>query len=188
MARRSAGRIPAARTRPPGVLGSSAGAPGGGRRAADSGRPRVGRVESAVGSPPQPCVFVASFSRDREDWARGGRAGRAASAAGETRGQPCVGAAAAALTAAHVRLPRRVRAPQPSVGGTGGPELGCLWVTSPPPRGPAAWRGPGELPPPTLSRLISLTFRGELQTRTAPLGKGQGGFSYFCLKMVCVER
>lgn len=119
-----------------------------GRRAADSGRPRVGRVESAVGSPPQPCVFVASFSRDREDWARGGRAGRAASAAGETRGQPCVGAAAAALTAAHVRLPRRVRAPQPRVGGTGGPELGCLWVTSPPPRGPAAWRGPRGVAPP----------------------------------------
>lgn len=181
MARRSAGRIPAARTRPPGVLGSSAGAPGGGRRAADSGRPRVGRVESAVGSPPQPCVFVASFSRDREDWARGGRAGRAASAAGETRGQPCVGAAAAALTAAHVRLPRRVRAPQPRVGGTGGHLPPATWAS-----GLAG--APGSCPPPTLSRLISLTFRGELQTRTAPLGKGQGGFSYLCLKMVCVER
>lgn len=188
MARRSAGRIPATRTRPPGVLGSSAGAPGGGRRAADSGRPRVGRVESAVGSPPQPCVFVASFSRDREDWARSRRAGQAASAAGETRGQPCVGAAAAALTAAHVRLPRRVRAPQPRVGGTGVPSSAACG--SPP---PATWASglagaPGSCPPPTLSRLISLTFRGELQTRTAPLGKGQGGFSYLCLKMVCVER
>lgn len=97
-------------------------------------------------------------------------------------------ARAAVCRGSSCRADRRARPAPTASWGPAAPRRGH--GGSPPPRhvGQRPGGGPGELPPPTLSRLISLTFRGELQTRTAPLGKGQGGFSYFCLKMVCVER